>query len=193
VSHDQYIYSYTNNNHLPRDLTLVWVLMQNIKKQQNYCLIHSSVPFNPTTLSCEVLLHAITGSPDPWIPYLLQCSIKLTYISSFLCCRATEAHWVQLQMQPPPFPTSQRPGCCHAATNIHPPHRGRFLQPCCCCGTQRYSAVYWANIRLGLLTRQWRTMLCHQLSCADRIWSLYTVIKCSMSSIASVQLSSLNT
>jgi hypothetical protein len=52
-----------------------------------YCL-------NPTTTSCADLLHAITGSPDPMdtLSYnILQCSILFSNISSFLCCRATEA------------------------------------------------------------------------------------------------------
>jgi hypothetical protein len=52
--------------------------MQNIKQQQNYCLTHSSVPFNPTTTSCADLLHAMTGSPDPMdiLSYnILECSI----------------------------------------------------------------------------------------------------------------------
>jgi hypothetical protein len=141
-------------------------------------------------MSCAVLLHAITGSPDPMdtLSYsILQCSIILTNISSFPCCRATEAIECSCRRNHHLFPPHRGRDVVMQQHNIYPPHRGRFLQ-LCCRGTQRYSAVYWANIRIGLLTWQWRQMLCHQLSYADRIWSLDTVIKCSISSIAPVRL-----
>jgi hypothetical protein len=75
-------------------LSSVFSLTANIMQQQNFCLGHSSVLFKPTTTSCADLLHANIGSPDPMdiLSYnILQCFKIFSNISSFLCCRATEA------------------------------------------------------------------------------------------------------
>jgi hypothetical protein len=88
--------------------------MHNIEQQQNYCLGHFSVPFNPTTTSCADWFHAIIGSPDPMdiLSYnILQCSIILPTISSLLCCHATEASECS----------------CDAAITLTPPHGGRAV------------------------------------------------------------------